>query len=188
MQTEGQFLQHTTNILSFFYLYPLKILYRLFGIIAVAHAIEYFPLPVRILEEFGAHIGDDTIIYPRLIIHGTETDFSNLHIGKHVRILRNCLLDLSASVTIDDLAIISFGCSLISHHNVYKSPLADLYPPQQQPIIIKRGAVLFANVTVLQGVTIGECAIVAAGAVVTQDVPDWTMVGGVPARPIKKLR
>ena len=188
MQTEGQFLQRATNILSFFYLYPLKILYRLFGITAVAHIMEYFPLPARILQEFGAQIGEDTIIYPRLVVHGAETDFSNLHIGKHVRILRNCLLDLSASVIIDDLAIVSFGCNLISHHNVYKSPLSELYPPEQKSIIVKRGAVLFANVTVLQGVTIGECAMVAAGAVVTQDVPDWTLVGGVPARPLKKLR
>jgi len=188
MQTEGQSLQQKVNLLAPFYLYPLRVINHLFGITAVAYAIELLPLPTRALQTFGAQIGDDTIIYPRLIIHGAETDFSNLHIGKHVRILRNCLLDLSASITIGDSAILSFGCSLISHHNLYKSPLASLYPPERGQIIIKRGAVLFTNVTVLKGVTIGECAMVAAGAVVTSDVPDWTMVGGAPAQPIKKLR
>lgn len=188
MLTEGQILQKVTILLSPFYLYPLRIIYRLFGITAVSYAIEYLPIPVTALQTFGSQIGEDTVVYPRLIIHGAEADFSNLHIGKHVRILRNCLFDLSAPIIIDDSAIISFGCSLITHHNLYKSPLARLYHPESEGIVIKQGAVLFANVTVLKGVTIGECAMVAAGAVVTMDVPDWTMVGGVPARPLKKIR
>jgi acetyltransferase-like isoleucine patch superfamily enzyme len=55
------------------------------------------------------------------------------------------------------------------------------------PIRIKRNAWIGANATVTQGVTIGENAVVAAGAVVTKDVPDNTVVGGIPAKVIKTV-
>ncbi len=187
-RTEGKALQSFTNCVSPLYLWPMRFLRRVAGITAVAYAIEYLPLPVPALRTFKAHIGDDTIIYPRFTAHGADKDFSNLFVGNRVRILRNCLFDLTERIVIEDESIISFGCSLITHQNIYRSPLAEHYAPAQGPITVKRGAVLFANVTVLLGVTIGECAMVAAGAVVTGDVPDWTLVGGAPARVIKLLR
>jgi acetyltransferase-like isoleucine patch superfamily enzyme len=186
-QTEGRALERTMSWLSPFYIWPLKLVRRLSGMTAVSHAVEYLPVPARALIAFGAGIGTDTIIYPRLTVHGAQGDFGNLHVGNEVRILRNCLLDLSDRITINDQAIVSFGCKLITHSNIYHSPLAQHYPPKLGPITIERGAVLFANVTVLMGITIGECAMVGAGSVVTRDVPPRTLVGGVPARVIKKL-
>jgi acetyltransferase-like isoleucine patch superfamily enzyme len=61
-------------------------------------------------------------------------------------------------------------------------------PASTAPVHFGRGCFVGANATVLPGVTVGECAVVAAGAVVTEDVPPWHMVGGVPARLIKVLR
>jgi acetyltransferase-like isoleucine patch superfamily enzyme len=55
------------------------------------------------------------------------------------------------------------------------------------PIRISRGAWIAAGATVLQGVTVGDDAVVAAGAVVTKDVPAPTLVAGVPARIIRAL-
>jgi acetyltransferase-like isoleucine patch superfamily enzyme len=55
-------------------------------------------------------------------------------------------------------------------------------------IVIKKNAWIGAGATILPGVTIGENAIVAAGAVVTKDVFDNTIVGGVPAKLIKKIK
>lgn len=57
-----------------------------------------------------------------------------------------------------------------------------------KPIIIRRNAWIGANATILAGVTIGENAIVAAGAVVSKDVPDNTIVGGVPAKVIREIK
>lgn len=54
-------------------------------------------------------------------------------------------------------------------------------------VTIKNNAWLGLNVTICPGVTIGEYAVVAAGAVVTKDVPDYAVVGGVPAKVIKML-
>jgi acetyltransferase-like isoleucine patch superfamily enzyme len=55
------------------------------------------------------------------------------------------------------------------------------------PIVIKKGAWLGAAVSVMPGVTIGENAVVAANAVVTRDVPDNTVVGGIPAQVIRNI-
>jgi acetyltransferase-like isoleucine patch superfamily enzyme len=55
-------------------------------------------------------------------------------------------------------------------------------------IVIKKNAWIGANATILAGVTIGENAIVAAGAVVGKDVPDNTIVGGVPAKVIRMIK
>ena len=52
-------------------------------------------------------------------------------------------------------------------------------------MLVKKNAWLGMNVTICPGVTIGEYAVVAAGAVVTKDVPDYAVVGGVPAKVIK---
>ena len=55
------------------------------------------------------------------------------------------------------------------------------------PITLGRNVWIGSNATILQGVTIGDNAVVAAGAVVTQNVPPDTIVGGVPAKPIKRI-
>jgi acetyltransferase-like isoleucine patch superfamily enzyme len=56
------------------------------------------------------------------------------------------------------------------------------------PTCVKRGASIGSNATILCGVTIGERAIVGAGAVVTRDVPPDTIVAGVPAHPVRKIK
>jgi len=88
-------------------------------------------------------------------------------------------------ITIEDHVLIGPKVNLISENH-------PLDPANRRglvcsPILIKKNAWIGAAATILPGVTIGENSVVAAGAAVSKDVPDNTVVGGVPAKVIKQL-
>jgi len=121
-----------------------------------------------------------TIFTPLYINYGKHTT-----IGKNVFINFDCaFLDLGG-ITIEDNVLIAPKVSLLSEgHPVSLQERHSLVPGH---IHIKKNAWIGANATILPGVTIGENAIVAAGAVVSKDVPDNTVVGGIPAKFIKPI-
>lgn len=108
----------------------------------------------------------------------------NIHFGKHVFINSGCHFQDQGGIYIGDGTLIGH-CVVLATLNHDRNPQhrADLYP---KPIHIGRNVWIGAHATVLPGVTIGDGAIVAAGAVVTKDVPAEAVVGGVPAKLIEK--
>ncbi len=109
----------------------------------------------------------------------------NISIGKRVFINSGCRFQDQGGITIGDDSLIGHNAVLATlNHGFAPEKRSDLIPA---PIKIGKKVWLGANVTVLPGVTIGDNAIVAAGAVVTRDVPADTVVGGVPAKVIKHI-
>ncbi len=114
------------------------------------------------------------------------TDFGkNITIGRDVFINSGCHFQDQGGITIGD------GC-LIGHNVVLATINHDLYPVNQRknhyaPIVIEDHVWVGSNATILPGVTIGRWSVVAAGAVVSKDVEAFTVVGGVPARVIRKV-
>lgn len=106
-------------------------------------------------------------------------------IGKNVFINHACsFLDLGG-ITVEDNVLIGPRVNLVTeNHPIDPTDRQSLIT---KPIIIKRNAWLGAGVTILPGVTVGENAIVAAGAVVAKDVLANTIVGGIPAKLIKSI-
>nr|WP_322625341.1 sugar O-acetyltransferase [uncultured Flavobacterium sp.] len=126
-------------------------------------------------------IHESTAVFtPLLINYGKHTK-----IGKNVFINFDCIfLDLGG-ITIENNVQIAPRVSLLSEgHPLSPQDRHALVPGQ---ITIKKNAWIGAAATILPGVTIGENAIVAAGAVVTKDVPDNTVVAGIPAKIIKTI-
>jgi acetyltransferase-like isoleucine patch superfamily enzyme len=129
----------------------------------------------------GFDVDATTMIFPPFQINYGK----NTKIGKNVFINFDCtFLDLGG-ITIDDHVMLGPKVSLLSEGH----PIApnDRQTLTAGKIHIKKNAWIGASATILQGVTIGENAIVAAGAVVSKDVPANTVVGGIPAKHIKNI-
>ena len=125
-------------------------------------------------------VQDVTVFTPLYINYG-----KHISIGKNVFINFDCTFLALGGITIEDDVLIGPKVSFITESH-------PLDPEQRKgligkPIHIKKNAWIGANATILPGVTIGENAIVAAGAVVSKDVPDNTIVGGIPAKFIKNV-
>jgi len=112
-------------------------------------------------------------------------------IGKNVFIGMDVLIDpaFPELIEIMDYASIAGRNVLMAHSDptlpIRKEKLVEV---NIAPIIIKKGAWVTVGAIILPGVTVGENAVVAAGAIVTKDVPPYTLVGGIPARIIKNLK
>jgi acetyltransferase-like isoleucine patch superfamily enzyme len=130
----------------------------------------------------GSKVHESVDIFTPLYINYGQ----NTRIGKNVFINFDCVfLDLGG-ITIEDNVLIAPKVSLLSEgHPVSPDERQSLVPGH---IHIKKNAWLGAGATVLPGVTIGENAVVAAGAVVSKDVPANKVVGGVPAKTIKTIQ
>lgn len=125
------------------------------------------------------------------VIDESTTLFTPLHInlgiftriGKNVFINNDCtFLDIGGITIEDDVLIGPKVCLTTESHPINPLERKTLLV---KPIVIRRNVWIGAGATILPGVTVGENAVVAAGAVVTKNVPDNTVVGGVPARIIK---
>jgi acetyltransferase-like isoleucine patch superfamily enzyme len=112
-----------------------------------------------------------------------------VQIGKHVHIGPDSIIDYAypCFVRIEDGASLAGGDYVLAHSTPMECHVQNV-ESFVAPTVIGRNAWIGVNVTILPGVQIGEGAIVAAGAVVTHDVPAWTLVAGVPAKPIKTLK
>ena len=129
----------------------------------------------------GSDIDESVAVFtPLYINYGKHTK-----IGKNVFINFDCVfLDLGG-IIIEDNVLIAPKVSLVSEgHPISPTQRQSLVPAR---IYIKKNAWIGAGATILPGVTIGENAVVASGAVVSKDVPANTIVGGIPAKIIKSI-
>ncbi len=109
----------------------------------------------------------------------------NITIGKNVFINSGCRFQDQGGITIGDGALIGHNVVLATlNHDFSPEKRSTLHPA---PIVIGKNVWIGANAAVVPGVTIGNGAIIAAGAVVTKNVPENVVAGGVPAKIIKRL-
>ena len=139
-----------------------------------------------ILKKNGADISENCDIESGLIFHNCN-NYKNLIIGNNCHIGKDCFFDLRDKITIGDNVVVSMQCTFITHIDMSKSVLTEIYPPEKASINIKNNVYIGSGSQILKGVTIGEEAFVAAKSLVTKDIEPYTLVGGVPARMIKRI-
>ncbi|GAB4002827.1 sugar O-acetyltransferase [Spirosoma daeguense] len=135
----------------------------------------------QLSEIIGCEIDESTAIFPPFY-----TNFGRfIQLGKNVFINHACsFLDIGG-IRIEDDVQIGPRVNLTSeNHPLDPTDRQTLIP---RPVVIKRNAWIGAGATILPGITVGENAVVAAGAVVSRDVPPNTVVAGVPAKVVKTL-
>ena len=138
------------------------------------------PTYVADLEElFGRKLEDVRILAPFTCDFGNRVKF-----GKGVFINHSAILSASGGIEFEDGVMAAPGLKIATiNHDMYDRHLTYTYGK----VLIKKNAWLGLGATICPGVTIGKYSVVAAGAVVTKDVPDYAVVGGVPAKVIKML-
>lgn len=157
------------------------------------------------MSEFFVH--ESSYVDPDVEIGENTKIWHFCHIQSGARIGENC--SLGQNVNISNNVIIGNGCKIQNNVSIYegvtledgvfcgpscvftndRTPRAE-YPKgaaNYKPTLVKQGASIGANATIVCGHTIGRYAMVAAGAVVTKDVEDFMLVAGVPAKVIGKV-
>lgn len=150
--------------------------------------IGRFRLRFRFFKSWILHSIAYSSPHPGVVIKMQQA--RGVKIGKKCHISPYVLIDLlyPDMITIGDGVTIGSNCLIFAHAN----PTANLflkkeYPRKVEPVNIKSGAVLFPGCIVTAGVTIGENSMIGAGSVVFEDVPDYCVVVGNPARVVKKI-
>ncbi len=150
-------------------------------LVKMNHATDPQEIRDLLSQITGSEIDESVDVFtPLYINYGKHTK-----IGKNVFINFNCtFLDLGG-ITIEDGVLIAPNVSLLSEgHPIEPENRHALVP---KAVHIKKNAWIGAGATILHGVTIGENSVVAAGSVVSKNVPDNVIVAGTPAKIIKEI-
>ena len=158
------------------------------------------PLPIhvgfrirhRLLRAIGFDIGYGATFLNMPRIVGPADLYDRLKIGNNFFSNVDPHFELEAPITIGDE--VAFGHQVMLITTTHDMNIENYHlmrkrqgPNIAKPIVIEDGVWIGARATILPGVVIGEGSVVAAGAVVSKDVPPHTIVGGVPARPIRDI-
>lgn len=139
------------------------------------------PNPIRkyYLRLFGIRIGKGSSIHRKCRFF----TIGNLKIGENSVVNFGSFLDNRRGIVIGDNVGIAHNTRIYTLGHDYNDPS---FPTKGAKVTVEDNAFIFSNALIMPGVTIGEGAIVLAGAVVTKDVEPWTVVGGNPAKKIRE--
>lgn len=144
---------------------------------------RYWPF---LYKKLGVDLGINARISPYISFYG---DYHFLHCGVNSEINPECLLLARAPIFLGKNSTLAYRAMLLTsaNPNTPYNKLGILYPSTQKTITIEDNVWVGAGAVILPGVTIGECSVVAAGAVVNKDVPPYCVVAGCPAKIVKRI-
>jgi acetyltransferase-like isoleucine patch superfamily enzyme len=141
------------------------------------------------LRLLGARIGGGSILHDVRFFNLYRRGLAGLQVGEDCFLGDECLLDLAEGITLERQVTLAERVLVLTHTNVgyHDHPLQAHFPAMAAPVVIEQGSFVGASATLLPGIRIGARSFVAAGSVVTADVPPGALVAGVPARVVRKV-
>lgn len=148
----------------------------------------FSPLRIVWLRFGGATIGINCFMDKIDFINLGRLGLKGLIIGDECFLGRGVLLDLAGKIVIEEKSVIAIRTIVLTHFSLGFSdhPLIKRYPKIVKGVVFEKGCFIGAGSIILPGVKIGEEGMVAAGAVVTKNVPTKNLVAGIPAKIKKK--
>ncbi len=151
-----------------------------------ASMVQSFAIPLRriLAQRIFKHCGEGVIFHHNVLF----SKGSNISIGEWSLINRYVMLDDRDDITIGSFVMVAAGVTIETHTH----PFDDFSVPiayggrMGVPVTVGSNSVLGYNSVVMAGVDIGYRCIIGANSVVTKDIPDYMVAGGVPAKPIKE--
>lgn len=107
-----------------------------------------------------------------------------IEVGDNVSWNAGCYIDAKGGVKFGDFAMLTEYAKIFTHSHSEENHMERTYAP----VVIGDYAKVYTAATILPGVTLGNGAVVATGAIVTKDVPEFTLVGGIPAKPMRERK
>lgn len=147
----------------------------------IAHVPSHWFRRVLLRKLMNVQIGNFSSIHRGLKLY----TYGHISIGDHCVIDRDCALDGRGDIVIGNNVNISPEVMILT---AYHDPDAENFQGIEKPVVIEDYAWIATRALILPGVRIGRSAVVAAGAVVTKDVPPNAIVGGNPARFIRERK
>lgn len=144
-------------------------------------------LRASLLRFAGLQIGKGTVLGGRVWIGGGRRPAARITIGQDCFVNDGVRFDTTAAITIGDHVAIGHGVTVVTSSHEIGDDRRRSMALTSEPVGIGSASWIGARAMILPGVTIGDGAIVAAGAVVDRSVAPGTLVGGVPALPIRDL-
>lgn len=152
-----------------------------------AAMMQAFAIPLRLIlaKRIFKRCGDDVVFHHNVLFSSGRS----IEIGDHSFVNRDVMLDDREAVTIGEYSGLSAGVVIETHRHVYDDFSKPLFHAGREfaPVRIGSNTLVGYKAAIMAGVSIGDRCIVGSNSVVTKDVPDRTIVGGVPARPIRTI-
>ncbi|MBN9662344.1 MAG: acyltransferase [Acidobacteria bacterium] len=171
---------------------------KLFSLLVAGAFAEFgrrsvLQLPVRISGEDRVAVGSSVYVgsgcWIQCLPDGDSRSVA-ISLGNGVSIAGGCVISAVRSVTLEENVLLARNVYIADHMHSYRDkslPVLAQGVERVSPVLIKRGAWLGQNVVVCPGVTIGCGSVVGANSVVTQDVGDYSVAVGAPARVVKSF-
>ncbi|MBS3152095.1 acyltransferase [Candidatus Woesearchaeota archaeon] len=159
-------------------------------LIIIYNGLIFPPLKKTFLKLMGAKIGNNVVLENVKFFNLYRTGIKGLNIGNNCFIGEECLLDMAGNITLEKNVTLGERIVVLTHMNVgYKDhPLQKYYHSITKDVTLREGCFIGTSSTILAGITVGKCSLVAAGSIVIKDVKPYTVVGGNPAKEIKKIK